>query len=164
MTEGFRPLREVVDPLDPEPWLALLEERFAIPRETFAGLLIFRPNRKHLAIADGDLLVPVGSEPLALGMPFVYDRMRSPRLTTGAAVRFGAAARRNLVDLDGDEIEDFLARREVLLRPEEAAKCSGPGWVLARHRGLVLGLGRAQGRDGGLVLVGMVPRSWAVRR
>ncbi len=164
MREGFRPLDEVVEAVDAEPYLAILEERFGIPRETFADHLVFRPNRKHLAVADRRLLVPAGTEPMAIGMPFLYVRMRSPRLTSGAAIAFGAAARRNAVDLDGAEVEDFVARRELLLRPEETAKCTGPGWVLARHRGVVVGLGRAKAGEAGLTVEGMVPRSWTARR
>ncbi len=164
MTEGFRALDEVVEAVDATPYLTILEERFGISRETFAGHLVFRPNSKHLAIADRRLQVPAGAEPMAIGMPFLYVRMRSPRLTSGAAVAYGAAARRNAVDLDEREVEDFVARRGFVLRPEEAAKCSGPGWVLARHRGAVVGLGRATAGEAGLAVEGMVPRSWAARR
>ncbi len=163
-TEGFRALEEVVEAVDAEPYLAILEERFAIPRQTFAGHLVFRPNSKHLAIADRRLLVPDGADLLAVGMPFLYVRMASPRLTTAAAIAFGGAARRNAVDLDAREVEGFVARRELTLRAEEAAKCTGPGWVLARYRGAVVGLGRAKTSEAGLVLEGMVPRSWAARR
>ncbi len=164
MTEGFRALDEVVEAVDATPYLEILEQRFGIPRETFAGHLVFRPNRKHLAIADRRLQVPAGAEPMAIGMPFLYVRMRNPRLTSGAAVAFGAAARRNVVDLDDAEVDTFVDRRQFVLRPEEAAKCSGPGWVLARYRGVVVGLGRATAGEEGLVVEGMVPRSWAARR
>jgi NOL1/NOP2/fmu family ribosome biogenesis protein len=165
MTEaGFRALAEVVETVDAEPYLAILEERFGIPPKTFAGHLVFRPNSKHLAIADRRLVVPEGAETLGIGMPFLYVRMATPRLTTAAAIAFGAAARRNVLDLDDAEVDDFVARREFPLRSEEASKCTGPGWVLARHRGMTVGLGRAKASEAGLVVVGMVPRSWAARR
>ncbi len=164
MTEGFRALGEVVEVVEAEPYLAILEERFGIPRETFADHLVFRPNSKHLAIADRRMLVPAGADWMGIGMPFFYFRMRSPRLTSGAAIAFGAGARKNAVDLDEPEVEDFVARRTIPLRAEEAAKCTGPGWVLARHRGVVVGLGRATAGEAGLTIEGMVPRSWTARR
>ena len=162
--EGFRALADVVETVDAEPYLRILEERFGIPRETFAGYLVFRPNSKHLAIAGRDLVVPEGAETLAIGMPFLYVRMATPRLTTAAAIAFGGAARRNVLDLDDAEADEFVARRTFPLRAEEAAKCTGPGWVLARHRGMIVGLGRAKASEAGLVVEGMVPRSWAARR
>ncbi len=161
--EGFRLVEEVVEEIDAAPYLALLEDRWGIPADVFAGSVIFRPNRKWLAIVDRRVLVPVDAEWLAIGIPFLYDRMRDPRLTTAAAIQFGALARRNLLDLDREELTAFLARRELRPRPEEVAKCTGPGYVIVRHRGLVAGLGRAWAEDDGLVVQGMVPRSWQAR-
>jgi len=161
---GFHPVAEVVEPLDPAPYLAILEERFGIPPHRFDRYLIFRPNAKRLAIVDRQLRVPAGVEPLAIGMPFFYVNMRDPRWTTAAAVAFGHLATRNLIELDDRELTAFLTRRDLPLRPEEAARCTGPGYVLARHRGMVVGMGRAwEAEEGGLVVRGTVPRSWPAR-
>lgn len=160
---GFRPVDEVIEEVDAEAYFALLEERFGIPRESFSDYRVFRPNAKCLAIVDRRLEVPAGSEPLAVGMPFLYVNRRHPRLTTAATVRFGAGATCNTVDLKPREVEDFIDRRELPLRPEEEAKCTGPGYVIGRHRGMILGLGHAQDGEGSLIVLGMVPRSWNAR-
>jgi hypothetical protein len=161
--EGFRPVAEVVEEIDAAPFRVLLEERWGSPEDAFADQLIFRPNRKWLAIVDRRTRIPVDAEWLSIGIPFLYDQMRDPRLTTAASIQFGPLAKRNLVDLDRGELDGFLARRRFRLRPEEAAKCTGPGYVIARHRGFVTGLGRARAEDGGLLVEGMVPRSWPAR-
>jgi len=161
--DGFRPVGEVVAEIDAAAYLAILEDRWGIPGEAFADQLIFRPNRKWLAIVDRRMLVPVDAEWLAIGIPFLYDKMRDPRLTTAAAIKLGSLATRNLLDLDRAELGEFLARRDFRPRPEEAAKCTGPGYVIVRHRGLVAGLGHAWTDAGELTVRGMVPRSWQAR-
>jgi hypothetical protein len=161
--DGFRPVGEVVAEIDATPYLALLEDRWGIPAAAFADQLIFRPNRKWLSIVDRRTLIPVDAEWLSIGIPFLYDQMRDPRLTTAASIHFGPLAQRNLLDLDRGELADFLVRRRFRPRPEEAARCSGPGYVIVRHRGFVAGLGHAWIEDGELFVEGMVPRSWPAR-
>lgn len=161
--DGFLPVSEVVEEIDAEKYLAILEERWGIPGAAFADQLIFRPNRKWLAIVDRRTLIPVAAEWLSIGIPFLYDQMRDPRLTTAASIKFGPLARRNLLDLDRTELTAVLTHGDFRPRPEEAAKCTGPGYVIFRHRGLVAGLGHAWIQDGELAVRGMVPRSWQAR-
>lgn len=158
---GFEPVAELVDAIDPAPWLDLLDERFGIPPSSFDEYLVFRPNRKWLALVDRGMELPPGAETLSIGMPFLYDRMRDPRLTTAAAVKFGPLATRNVLDLDEGRIDDFTARREIPLDPRTL---TGPGWVIGRYRGIVVGLGHARAEGEGFVVLGMVPRSWEARR
>lgn len=154
------PVAELVEAVDAAAHLAELERRFGIPRRLFDDFVVFRANAQRLSIVDRRLRLPPSPEPLSVGMSFLYFRMERPRLTTAAAVRFGAHATRNLAELDHDEALDFAYRREIVLRPASAATIDGDGYVLARHRGLILGLGRCRHEDRGAVLYGMVPRSW----
>ncbi len=106
--------------------------------------------------------LPTQADFLSIGMSFLYDRMRDPRLTTAATVRFGPLATRNVVDLDTPRVEDFVARREIPLGPDSPV--TGHGYLMARHRGIIVGLGHARSAGEGFVVVGMEPRSGPSRR
>ena len=154
-----RRVTDVVDAVDAEPWLAILEGRFGIPRDVFADLLIFRANRSTLQIARRDLELPRRPDPVAVGIPFFYLKMRNPRPTSAAAILFGARADRNVLDLDEARVADFAFGREIPLG--EDAGIDGPGYVIARFRGSVVGLGHCRAEGDGLVLKGMMPKAWA---
>ena len=50
-----------------EPFTLEREQEDDVSLDTFDGYLVFRPNSKHLAIADRDLAVPAGAELLGIG-------------------------------------------------------------------------------------------------
>ena len=156
-----RTVAEVVDAVDPGPWLEILERRFGIPPEVFAGHVLFRANRSILSIARRDLELPRRPDPVAVGIPFFYLKMRNPRPTSAAAIRFGAHADRNVVDLGEENVADFVFGRDIPLSGTEAAAIDGPGYVIARLLGSVVGLGHCRAEGGGLVLRGMLPKAWA---
>ena len=154
-----RSVAEVVDAVDPEPWLAILEERFGIPGEVFADHLLFRANRSTLGIVRRGLELPRRPDPAAVGMPFFYLRMRNPRPTSAAAIRFGVHAERNVLDLGESRVADFVFGRDIPLGGD--TEIDGPGYVIARFRGSVVGLGHCRDEGDGLVAKGMVPKAWA---
>lgn len=147
--------------VDPEDCLALLEERFGIPREVFAAYVVFRPNAKTVWIADRRLRIPPRPEPTAVGMPFFHTKSRYPRPTSAAAMRFGRHATRNVVDLDEDQVRALVAQRDVRLTCEQERSLSGTGYVFARYRGVVLTVGLYRSEQEGGVLIGAVPKSWS---
>ncbi len=155
------PLAEVVETVDATPYLALLEERFAISPRVFDGTLFFRPNVKWLSMASAELRVPTRPLPHSFGMPFFYVNMRNPRLTTGAALKLGPHARRNLLDLDAAGAESYLRRHQLRVDPAAVVGGSGPGYVLVRYQGRVLGLGTLRQGGGQATLRGIVPRAWS---
>ncbi len=160
---GFQPASETVEVVNAAPYFADIETRFGIPASAFDDYLVLRPNAKCLALVARGLLLPDGLQSLAFGMPFLYVNMRDPRLTTAAAVKFGSLATRNVVDLDDAQTERFVTRHELALTREQEAQLTGPGYVLARHCGMVLGLGHARPGDEAMVLAGTVPSSWRDR-
>ncbi len=151
------------DIVDPGPYLALLEERFGIPHAVFEDHLVIRAGSRRLSIVRRGLCTPGVPEPAALGMPFFHVKMRHPRPTSATATRFGTHATRNLLDLEGRQLMDFVFGREIALGKAEAARLDGPGYVLGRAGGSVLGIGVCWRQDGGLVLKGMVPKAWAAQ-
>ncbi|MCP4658660.1 MAG: hypothetical protein GY856_24885 [bacterium] len=147
--------------VDPEPCLALLEERFGIPREIFDDYVVFRPNAKTVWIADRRLRLPPRPDPAAVGMPFFHTRARYPRPTSAAAMKFGRHATRNVVDLDAQQVRELVAQRDVRLTSEQERSLTGTGYVFARYRGIVLTVGLYRAQEEGGVLIGAVPKSWS---
>ena len=160
MSRG-RTVTEVVEAVDPAPYLAILEQRFGIAPGIFDDYIVFRANASTLAIVRRDLSLPRAPDPVALGMPFFYPRMRHPRPTSAAVLKFGEHATRNVLDLDDPEVLDFAFGREIVLGA--AAGVDGPGWVIGRYRGSVVGMGRCWQADGRQMLTGMVPKAWAAQ-
>ena len=163
MSDGFRDVAEVVETVDPAPWLALLEERFGIPAVVFTDYLVFRAKAQTVSIVRRGLRLPLRPEPVAVGIPFFYANMRHPRPTSAAAIKFGRHAGRNVLDLDEQRLMDFVFGREIHLDSKDSSAIDGAGYVLGRYRGSVIGLGHCREDSGGLVLRGMMPKAWAAQ-
>ena len=158
-----RTVAEVVDLVDPGPYLDVLEERFGIVKATFDDFLFFRPKTSTLSIVRRDLLVPHIPDPMTLGMPFFYANMRHPRPTSAAVLKFGVYAKRNVLDFGASQVMDFVFGREIPLDSDDIDRLDGPGYVIGRHHGSIVGIGACWQQDDGLVLTGMVPKVWAAQ-
>lgn len=100
-----RPTREAI--------LDFWDERFGVPPETFETYTFWeRGNGKIWAFA-ADLETPVDVE--ALGMSFMRTRQEHWKPTTEAVQRFGSRADRNVVHLDREAAERFLAGEDQTL-------------------------------------------------
>ena len=156
------------DRVEPGPCLGPVIERFGFPEEAFVGLRPVRRGSKTLALVSEELAPPARPEPRSWGLPFLHAAMRRPKLTTAAAMAFGAAARSNAVDLGSgmergearERAEAYVLRRDVALAADEAAAMTGDGYAIVRWRGVALGVGwyRASGRS----LRSLYPKRWAV--
>lgn len=156
---------EALDGAERERWLGPVVERFGFPEETFAGLRLVRQGAKTLALVARDLAgalaPPARPEPRAAGLAFLHAAMRRPKMTTAAAMAFGAAARRNAVELDRGRAEAYLGRRDVELGPDEAGAMTGDGYVVVRWKGAALGVGWFRGAPGGSgSLRSLFPKRW----
>ena len=137
---GERPVHEVVRPVDASAYVGLLVQRFGMAPELFEPYVFYRPKPDGVWMVNRDLRVPARPEPHTLGMPFFRTDMRFPRPSTNAALKFGAAATRNVVELEDEEVAQALFRRDVALG-SRALKLEGNGYVIVRCRGRALGLG-----------------------
>lgn len=159
--DGTRSVVEAVQVVDVTEALEQIEWRFGIALDRWDDFVIFRPNSKWLAIADRDLELPVRPELSGLGMPFLYPRMRYPRFTTAAAIRFGPLATRHVIDLeDAAELRRFVALESLPFDPEAHPLVNAPGHLLVRHRGMMLGLANSRIEESGWTLTGMLPKTW----
>lgn len=137
---GIRPVAEAVKEVDASPYVGLMVERFGMAPSVFEPYLFFSPNPDGVWLINRDLEVPSRPEPHVLGMPFFRIDMRYPRPSTNAALKFGAEATRNIVELEEDEVAYALYRRDVVLG-ERIEALEGNGYVIVRFRGRSLGFG-----------------------
>lgn len=142
-----------------QPWLDQVLERYDLPPEVFAGQRILRSNGRRLSLAAAGLRPPARPRLETLGMSFLHTQMAVPKPTTEAALFFGAAARRNAVELDRAETDAFFQRRDLPL-PAGAPEDLAAGPVLVRHRGIALGLASHHRASG--VLHSLFPKAWGL--
>jgi 16S rRNA C967 or C1407 C5-methylase (RsmB/RsmF family)/NOL1/NOP2/fmu family ribosome biogenesis protein len=155
----LHPLEEV-EPAERRAYVAHLAERFDFPEGTFSDLVFARHGKEKLLALPRGFAAPARPAPHALGLPLLYADMRNPKLTTAAAMAFGARVRANVVDLDRPCLAGYLARRDVELSGEETRACTGDGYVLVRHRGACLGVGWFRPAPGGGSLRSLFPKRW----
>jgi len=153
-------LEDVVETVEAGEWLAYLEERFGLGRELFGDVLIFRQSTKVVSLARREIEPPAKGPFVAIGLPFLHVRGAVPKLTTVATMRFGPRATRNVVTLAAGQLGSFLERREIALESKQESLLTGPGHVIARYEGLVLGLGLYRREDEKGRLHGLMPKTW----
>jgi len=156
-------------------WLGPVIERFGFPSDTFDGLRLVRHGAKTLALVADDLAPPAHPAPGSYGLAVLHAGMRDPKLTTAAAMALGGRARRNVLDLDpdGDNASDreraelYVARGDLELSAEEAARMTGAGYALVRWAGATLGVGwyrppqdPSEGSGEGGSLRSLFPKRW----
>ena len=154
---------DVLPIVDARLYLALFEERFGIPAQLFEEYAFFRANAQAIWIVRRDLKVPTNPAPYAVGLPFYYYRMRHPRPTTPAALRWGPLATRHVVDLDEEQIGPFIDHRDVPQNAAQEADFSHGYWLVRyRHRFLGVGLAtwNAEERP---VFRPLTPKYWRLR-
>lgn len=150
------------EPLDGAEEIALILEHFGLPADAFAELTLLAKGDHAVAVAD-DHAPPPRPQPVSTGVPLFRMAGRWPKLTTSAALAFGAGATRNVVELDAAQSATYQARRPVEPAGEQLSACDGRGYVMLRHRGVALGLGLL--RPGpSPVIESEFPRAWVPER
>lgn len=153
-------LAAVAQLVDPTPYFDFLEDRFGLPPETFAGYVLVRTGKKKIYIVAHDHEPPVEPAPVTIGMPFMRTYLKPPKLSTAAAQKFGGAATRHVIDLDTEQAEAYLTRRDVYTRHAQLHRCSSRGYALVRYNGVVLGVGFVELTDEGGLIRCMLPKAW----
>jgi len=154
-------LAHAVVVVDPKPQLEYLATRFGIPPDTFAGYVVVRPGRKKLYLVTPDHQPPRNPRPRTIGLPFLRIYGKIPKLSMAAALQFGHAATRNIIDAEAAQAEAFLTRRDFWARPEQLDRCTGKGYVLVRYREHTLGVGFLFPEAEGGRVESLVPKAWA---
>jgi NOL1/NOP2/fmu family ribosome biogenesis protein len=148
------------------PWFEILEKRLGVSRVDFDGYTFFQRSPRDLRVVNRDHRPPLQPEPQSTGIVFMRAKSsRFPKLTTAAAMLFGAKATRNVIDLDEEQIRAYVQRQDINLRADQVGSCTGIGYVLVRHKGVEFGvalyLPDEQGK--GDRAKSLFPKAWAVR-
>ncbi len=144
-------LSDVVKVVDPNPYWAMLEERFGIPPSTFDGYALVRPGSKKLHLVPEDHVPPSRPEAETVGLPILRIKMAVPKLTTAAAMHIGSAATRNIIDTEEAQAEAYLTQHAFTASADQLRRCTGRGHVLVRHREWTLGVAFLRSRSSGIV-------------
>ena len=155
---SFRP------PEESRAWLDPLTERFGIPAHVFNGVVPVKRGNKHLHLVPSDHRFPEAPAPVLLGLPAMRRRSMPVKPTTAAALLYGCHAVRNVLDVDTAQAQAYL-NRETIHAPaaRQLEQCTGPGFIVLRYRGYVLGLGQLiYDRETGVPrVVSLMPQAWS---
>ena len=141
-----------------DEWRPHVVERYGIPDAAVAGWLVHRQGKHHLHVTNTGHRAPAAPAPEVVGLRLVKTRLAHPKPSTAAALLLAPRATRNVIDLEPPEVVAVLRRASFPLDPARAARCTGTGWVLLRHRGAGLGTGFFSAEAG--TVRSLFPRDW----
>lgn len=148
-------------PVDPAPYLAVLESRFGMDPAWFtARYRFFEGGRKYVYVVSRAHAVPPGPEIAFSGIKLMRIAMKVPKLTTEAAVAVGHLATRNYVELSRPDAGRYLAREDITLDPQASAACTAPGYALVRLGPVTIGTAYLEPADAGSAQPAYRLRSW----
>lgn len=135
------------------------EDRFGIPAATFDGYML-QQYGKFLSIRSF-AHIPAGiPAPVQAGLPFCRPAHKSQKLKTGAAIRWGHKATRNLVALTAAQAHSYGKRETFDIEMNQLDAHTTPGYVLLRHQDMYLGLGFLRNTSTGLKIESLLPKHW----
>lgn len=118
--------RDVPDRPTRREVIAWWEERFAIEPARFSEFTFWEKGARRVWALHHDLRGPVRIE--ALGLPILRTRQEFWKPTTVAVQRFGDRATRNVIELDKDAAERFVAGKD-----QEVEWNGDWGYLIAAH-------------------------------
>ncbi|MCA9932845.1 MAG: RNA methyltransferase [Ardenticatenaceae bacterium] len=142
-----------------EPWLSMIGDHYGIDSAQFEPYHLIRWSRKRLYLVNRNHQSVSRPQPDAVGMFFMHIDGKYPKWTTGAAQLFGRYATRQVVDLEPEQAQAYLARQDCGLLAQQTAVCNGTGYALVRYQGIPLGVGVYRARQG--LLESLFPKGWA---
>jgi NOL1/NOP2/sun family putative RNA methylase len=143
-------------------YLGPIIERFGLNPLLFENLSLVDFSTKYVSITSSELQPTLRPKEQAIGMPFLRKKMVVPKLTTSAALAFGDAASRHVVDVSGAEGDRLWKGETIRLREGDLTRCSSDGYVLVRHKERTIGVGFLRYDAGGAGLKSLVPKAWHV--
>jgi NOL1/NOP2/fmu family ribosome biogenesis protein len=141
----------------------ILAQRFDLLPEDFEPNVLYQANAKRIYLVNRDHWPPVRPEPDAVGLYFMKTRIKYPKLSTAAALHVGVRASRNFLEVDRPQLEAYVNRQVFAVSAEQARHCTGPGYVLVRHRGFTLGVAFFEPGDPGRggEVGSLFPKGWS---
>ena len=137
----------------------LWRRRFGLPDDCFDDLRFHRAGRFIRAVAS-DHAPPRRVQMLVSGIAFERHGVSRRKLSTTAATLYGDRATRNLVEVDATRLAAYRARRAVPVAESLLGCCDGPGHVLVRHLGHVVGVAQLARTGETAMLASLYPKDW----
>lgn len=148
-------------PLQAPPPAALLAAglaRFDIPPSALDGLHLF-PFGNSLRCVPADHAPPEGVELETSGLELAQLSRGRARLATGGLLALGSLAKRNVIDLDREQL-DLWRQRVTQALPAATVGEAETGTVILRHAGIVQGGGLLRLDEGRWSLESHFPKAW----
>ncbi|MEM8486509.1 MAG: RsmB/NOP family class I SAM-dependent RNA methyltransferase [Bacteroidota bacterium] len=151
---------EATQPTHPLAAIAsIFETRFGLPTHAFDGLNL-HPFGKFMAIRSFER-VPAGAPELILaGLPFCKPPDKPQKMKTGASMRWGAMATKNVITLTEAQAFRFGESQEIGLQERQLPDEATQGYVIARYKDMYLGLGFLRTNGGEAKLESLLPKHW----
>lgn len=116
-------------------------ERFDLERQEELAWRLSRSSSKGLHLVCADHRPPVFPTPEFIGQHALNIKLSPPKPTTAIAGLSAARARRFFIELDSDQLHEYLSRNAQVIPEAQLAACEAGGWVMVRHGGHGVGLG-----------------------
>lgn len=149
---------DVLQPIDPTPWVEPLAERFGW--DSWDDWVLFAPNRKSICLASSDLEPAAGVDNAGIGLSALRKKMAIPKPTTSIAMLLGDQTTRHILDLEPDQMDAFLRRDDLTLPSEQLETCDSDGYVLVGCEGFAVGIGRLRYAEG--TVESLYPKAWSL--
>jgi NOL1/NOP2/sun family putative RNA methylase len=147
---------------DPMPALTKLQDFYGFPAGIFAGLQFQRRNSKTVSVTGAGHRAVQNPGPQSVGLPLLHVHMKTPKLTTAAALAFGHLATRHVVELDETEVDRYLAGEDLTVKWQQVHGYEKQGHVLVRFLGNAIGMGFGRNSSAGLELTNQFPKAWRI--
>lgn len=143
-----------------QPWLDLVTTHFGMPPEVFAEYAILRWSKRGIWIINADNRPVQTPKPDSVGMAFIRDKGKYPKLTTASSLLFGQHATKNLIDLDTEQLRAYYGREEFPISASQLIENDeGSGYVMVRFQGFPIGIGVH--RQAKSTLESAFPKGWS---
>ncbi|MCA9961480.1 MAG: NOL1/NOP2/sun family putative RNA methylase [Anaerolineales bacterium] len=144
--------------IEREPWLTILCERYGFTPAQFSSYHLFRWSRKRLYLVQQHHLPPNKLNADTIGLHFMNVDGKYPKLTTAAAMIFGHLATRNTIDLEPEQVANYVARHDFKISATQASHCTGTGYIILRYQGFTMGVGVYRAHAG--LVESLYPKGW----
>lgn len=143
-------------------WLGAISGRFGIRESDLNSHQFFSDKPGRISFAAKDHAMPEAPESLSTGLPLMRAHALYPKLSTAAAQLLGPLAEQNVVQLSRKQIESYMNRERVVLRPEQQIRITESGYVLVRYDTIALGIGfiRKTGNSSTNHMESLFPKAW----
>ncbi len=140
-----------------EPYLEFICCLYGIERELFDPFEYLRRGKRTIYLRNKDHHADLGLNLLFTGMPFLRIKMRIPKLTTVAALKFGDFATRNIARINREQELSYWKGESFKLKDEQIVDFDRPANIILKAQDLVIGMGFLNSQ---FEVESLAPKAW----